>query len=319
VIEERSAVNIVTYRDDTLKGILSLPDVMGFVNSKTKADATTDADGAFALPLTTPAPSFAPHAIRVTCGGDEHLMENVLFGELWLASGQSNMEMANISITGCEAMYAEAASKIMRIYHVESKPFPDGGFPKEPHPMQDGYWILPDDAGRLAIVSALGLRFTADLCDALADRQIPVGLLNVSWGGTGLPCWLPRDAMDEDPDALALLKRMGGYPDLEHWNEKGDLNFQQPTAQYNLKIAGLLGVKVRGVIWYQGENETWAESRHRFYADYLRFYHKVYRERFAADPEHFLMISSLIYYWIYDNSSGECCVGYINDAFIRTA
>jgi len=95
-------------------------------------------------------------------------------------------------------------------------------------------------------------------------------------------------------------------------------NWQQTSAQYNVKIAPLEGVKVRSIIWYQGENETSSEFYTKLYSDYLRFYYKVYRERFAADPDNFVVLSSLIYPWTY-GESGECCLGYINDAFVRTA
>ena len=95
-------------------------------------------------------------------------------------------------------------------------------------------------------------------------------------------------------------------------------NFQQPAAMYNRKIAPVRGLKVRGIIWYQGENEVGVEWSHRIYANALRVYHRYYTELFAADPASFPMISSLLYPWVYGNA-GECMRAYVNEAFVKTA
>ena len=276
----------------------------------------SSADGAFCAILDGFAASFDPAVLHVTDGEEEKIFENILFGELWLASGQSNMELPNIAIPDAEFLYDAVAGCAIRVYSV-SYDVPGNLFPWDPLPDQPGSWILPDDRAGLAGVSAMGLKFVETLYRALGEKT-PVGFLNASWGGTPITAWFPRAAIEADPAMRETCRRTGNYPDEEAWNTRGDLNFQQPTAQYNLKIGPLEGLRVRGVIWYQGENECGGEYWQKAYADYLRFYHKTYAERFAADPARFLMISSLIYPWTY-GPSGECNLGYLNDAFVTVA
>ena len=274
--------------------------------------------GAFSVSVSTPEASFIRYSLVLSGGGETVRLDDILFGELWLASGQSNMELTNAFIPDADKLYEAVSGKYIRVYNV-SYDVPDNLFPWEPKTDQPGRWIGADDAGGLANVSAMGLKFVCDLYSVLNDgREVPVGFLNSSWGGTPITGWLPRDEIEADPAMTEICRRVGTFPDAEKWNTRGEGNFQQPCAQYNLKIAPLTGVKVRGVIWYQGENECGAEYHNRVYADYLRFYHKVYSRRFGADPGSFFMISSLIYPWTY-GPSGECSLGYLNDAFVTTA
>ena len=291
----------------------------GLVSS---ASATADGEGNFTLELTTPAASFTKYDISLHCGkcGCDYTMHDVLFGELWLASGQSNMELPNAAITDVQKLYDEIAGKNIRVYHVDYPSFGGGGaFPWEPDRMMTGSWMTADDTAKLNGVSALGLKFVAELYDWLNGAEdVPVGFLNATWGGTSMPSWFPKDAIDADEYMKGRMQKIGNYPTPENWNNRGDCNFQQTSSQYNVKIAPLEGVKVRGVIWYQGENECGGEFHTKAYADYLRFYHKTYAERFGAFPDSFMMISSLIYPWTY-GGSGECNVGYLNNAFVETA
>lgn len=280
----------------------------------------TDGSGAFAAELKTPSASFEIYEVEFTCGEDSYVMHNVLFGELWLASGQSNMELPNVSHPEFDALQETMKEKQIRIYHCDyAKCGENGNFPRDPDYSVTGRWILPCDRKALAGISACAFQFAITVYDELnRDKDIPVGILNCSWGGTSMPSWFPRDEMEKDEYIKSVLVRCGAYPTDENWNTKGIGNFQQTCAQYNVKIAPVEGTKVRGVIWYQGENETGGQYWTKCYADYLRFYHKVYSKRFGADPDNFMMISSLIYPWIY-GESGECSVGYINNAFIETA
>ncbi len=280
------------------------------------AAAVSGADGSFSAVLDGFPASFEPAVLRISDGEDEAVFENILFGELWLASGQSNMELPNIAIPDCESLYDAVAGRAIRVYSV-SYDVPGNLFPWDPSPDQPGSWVLSDNRAGLAGVSAMGLKFVEVLYRSLGEKT-PVGFLNASWGGTPITAWFPRAAIEADPAMTETCRRTGNLPDREAWNTRGDLNFQQPSAQYNLKIGPLEGLKVRGVIWYQGENECGGEYWQRAYADYLRFYHKTYAERFAADPDRFFMISSLIYPWTY-GPSGECNLGFLNDAFVTVA
>lgn len=283
-----------------------------------QSSARSDKNGAFSLELKTPSASFAPCEITLQSRSDVFSIRDVLFGELWLASGQSNMELPNHAMANDQAILGEILDKKIRVYQLPTAPG-NSDFPWEPFRMQDGAWLLPGENDRLAHVSAVALKFTTEIYDWLnRNAEVPVGFLNASRGGTPLPAWLPLDAIEKDERMAEKMKKIGNYPTPEAWNTRGDCNFQQSCCQYNVKIAPLEGAKVRGVLWYQGENEAAGEYDQKIYADYLRFYRRIYAERFGADPERFPMLSSLIYPWTY-GASGECCVGYLNRAFVETA
>ena len=282
------------------------------------AETLPEESGRFSVTIPTPGPSFDACTLTVTDCEETKTLEDILFGELWLASGQSNMELSNTFIPDAEFLYDSVAEKRIRVFSV-SYDVPENRFPWDPDEATRGEWIGPDNRRGLAGVSAMGLKFVEQIYPALnRSREVPVGFLNASWGGTPITGWFPRDAVLADAHMTAVMTRTGTMPDAEKWNTRGDTNFQQPTAQYNLKIAPLHGLKVRGVLWYQGENECGGEFWQKAYADYLRFYQRTYADRFAADPERFFMISSLIYPWTY-GPSGECNLGYLNDAFVTVA
>lgn len=283
------------------------------------ADTTADTEGKFALTLSCPAASMETWTITITAGADSRILDNVLFGELWLASGQSNMEMPNEFQPTKDAFLAEMTDRTLRVYHVDYLPEGGGGsFPYEPSDATTGQWQDITATALWEHVSAAGTAFVKEVYDYLraTGREMPVGFANASWGGTGMPTWLPRFAIDGDAALKERMQKIGAYPDKDNWNGRGDLNFQQPTCQYNLKIAPLVGLKFRGVLWYQGENECGGEPTWRIYRDYLYLYHRTYKALFAAD-EHFPMLNVLLYPWAY--SKGDCFLGYLNQAFIDAA
>ncbi len=281
----------------------------------------TDENGRFSLTLQAPGASFEKYTVSLRCATDSHVMQDVLFGQVWLATGQSNMELPNLFHVEAQSLYDRVKTMQLRVYQVEYPPYycKEGDFPWEPDPMMPGHWIGPEDEKELSHISAVGLMFAADLYEALnRDAQVPVAILNSSWGATFMRCWLPRAAVEQDPAVLELLDRLDAVPTPENWNTYGLENYHQTAAMYNVKIAPLEGVKVRGLLWYQGENDVNDECQRPAYAQYLLCYHRAYAQRFAADPDNFLMICSLLYPYTYGDS-GECRVGYLNRAFTRMA
>lgn len=282
------------------------------------ATASADEEGKFSLTLSCPAASMDNWEITLQDGTDTLVLDDILFGELWLASGQSNMEMSNHFQPTKDAFLAEMADRTIRVYQVD---YLEGGgagsFPYEPCDTTTGQWRAISATELWDGVSAAGTAFVKEVYDYLrsTDREMPVGFVNGNWGGTGISAWIPRFGMDgADPALLSRMKSYGMYPDKEKWNTHGDVNFQQPTCQYNHKIAPLLGLKFRGILWYQGENECWGEPQWRIYKDLLGLYHSVYTPIFAADESHFPMLNVLLYPWAY--SKGDCNLGYLNQAFI---
>ena len=284
------------------------------------AVGAADDTGAFALTLSAPPGSDRAWRMTVAAGAERHVMEDVLFGELWLASGQSNMELENAKQPDCDAFLQTLSDCTLRVYHVYNI---DGGsagmFPEEPDSMARGAWFSVGDRAGAELISAVGSAFAGELSALLRThgRGVPIGFVNACWGGTGIRSWIPRTAIDAEAALCRRLRSAGFYTDPDKWNTHGRDNAQQLSCQYNLKIHGLRGVRFRGMLWYQGEFECWDEPRLGLYRDCLALLHRTYRALFAADSR-FPMLCVLIYPFPCTDE-GDCYIGYVNQNFVDAA
>ncbi|HOO98251.1 MAG TPA: sialate O-acetylesterase [Bacteroidales bacterium] len=196
-----------------------------------------DASGKWKVKVTTPAAG-GPYTITVT-QGNSIVLKNVLVGEVWVCSGQSNMEMPmkgfrNQPITGSNEYISTSANSRIRLITV----------PKVTSltPLDDfeGSWKLcePENVSQF---SATAYFFGLLLNQAL---DVPVGLINTSWGGTRIEPWISESGFTGF-DWVQL-------PDKTVKVEK--LSQQTPTVLYNAMINPIAGYGIRGAIWYQGES-----------------------------------------------------------------
>ena len=273
-----------------------------------------DENGKFTIRVHTPAASFDEWSITVSTENESIELKEILFGELWLACGQSNMEMPNSQQPEWETEVKELIKgKKMRFFN-QPKMSHDYAYPIEPKSDTDGWWMDSDNSDKVGSVSAIATVFSNDLYDYLnAKCEMPVGFLNCSRGGTCIETWLPHGAFDKYP------KINYKKPDLENWNQKGEGNYQQPGAHYNFNTHSHLGVKTRGMLWYQGETNLGAEQTQHIYKDLMIALRESYKELFApSDDDLFPIVSSLIYPWKYWNVD-ESHVGYLNKCFTDLA
>ncbi|MBN2632327.1 MAG: sialate O-acetylesterase [Bacteroidales bacterium] len=198
-----------------------------------KADAT----GRWKIKVSTPVAG-GPYTITVT-QGNTIVLKNVLVGEVWVCSGQSNMEMPmkgfrNQPITGSNEFIATSSNPQIRMITV----------PKVTSltPLDDfeGSW-KPCEPENVSQFSATAYFFGLLLNQAL---DVPVGLINTSWGGTRIEPWISESGFG-DFDWVQL-------PDKTANTEK--LSQQTPTVLYNAMINPIAGYGIRGAIWYQGES-----------------------------------------------------------------
>lgn len=317
LFQQNTVLTIPGHADAGVPVEVRLQDDAGHTFSCDRADAGTD--GCFSLSLRCPSASLRPWSITVTAGEDRHTMHDVLFGEVWLASGQSNMELSGGVQPDAEAFFSTLGNRQIRVYHVYNIEGDGSGmFPYDPSDAAEGRWFAATDRESFEYVSAAGIAFAGDVYTWLktSSGEIPVGFINASWGGTGIRSWIPRTAMDQAGALLSRLQELGLYPDAEKWNTHGHNNAQQPTCQYNWKVHCLMGLKFRGILWYQGEYECWDEPYWRVYKDCLYLFYDTYRELFAADS-HFPMLCVLLY--PFPCTEGDCYLGYVNQNFIDAA
>jgi sialate O-acetylesterase len=195
-----------------------------------------DANGDWQIKVKTPMAG-GPYEITVS-DGQTLKLKDVLIGEVWVCSGQSNMEMPvkgyrNQPVTGSNEAIATSANPAIRFITVERK--------TSLTPLADftGTWVecLPENVAKF---SATGWFFGNTLQKSLG---IPVGLICSSWGGTRIEPWISE----------AGIKNFD-FVQLPDKNQTGNISQQTPSVLFNSMIHPMVGFTIRGVIWYQGES-----------------------------------------------------------------
>ena len=216
--------------------------------------AVADADGRWQTSLDPLTASATPRDLTVAATNTITL-HDLLVGEVWLCSGQSNMEMAvGVATAGAQPesahdpAFAEeiktAAYPTIRLFRVEKKRQP-------PDVVSDGWTECRGEA--LAHFSAAGFFFGREIHHELG---VPVGLIQSAWGGSRIEEWTPGDA-------YAQLEKILGA-DAERTFER-DASFV--GRNYDTMVRPLAPFALRGVLWYQGESQIIAYHDGLRYAD----------------------------------------------------
>ena len=254
-----------------------------------KADTTADASGKWKLKVELPSGE-GPHQIQVQ-GKNTLSIQDVLIGELWICSGQSNMEWTVKQSINAEQEAATANFPKIRHFDVTNTV---SATPKDD---VKGSWVIcsPETVPNF---TAVGYFFGRELHQKLS--KVPVGLIASNWGGTVAEAWTSKPALEAVAQLKPMLDRYaqqessyseeaakanfekakaGHEKALAAWKEKADKakadgkpvppaprapsmagrpssgpNF--PANLYNGMIAPLLNLQIRGAIWYQGESNV---------------------------------------------------------------
>ena len=215
------------------------PDESVRVTFGTQTVATTaNADGTWSVQLPPLQASAAPAKLIVK-GKNEIALTNVLVGDVWLCSGQSNMQWSMTQSDKAE--YEEVLKSVdnpnLRLFHVNRVFSAD---PLEKLSVTASW--KPCSAEAIPEFSAVALHFGRKL---QAELGVPIGLINSSWGGTRIEPWTPPVGFQSVPALQSIVEG------LKHKNPKSDQ--QQPTMLYNAMIHPLVPFALKGAIWYQGE------------------------------------------------------------------
>jgi sialate O-acetylesterase len=243
---------------------------------------TGDELGHWSLYL-SPQSAGGPFQLKVA-GTNTVSFDDVLIGDVWFASGQSNMEMPLNGFPG-SAVVNNAAAEIrdanhptVRLFTVDRKTseFPLNDF------TGDETWQVcsPETAAKF---SAVAYFFGRDLT---AREHVPIGLIDSTWGGTPGAAWVSLDALSSDaslmpvfaaqselvehqadtPSIIAKEKREDAAaraanrtPAPRAWHPP-DLSSWRPAALFNGMVAPAVPFSIEGVIWYQGESDS-SQSR----------------------------------------------------------
>ena len=201
----------------------------------------------------------------LTTGGIE--VKDVLVGEVWLCAGQSNM---GVPLCGGNPRYRDRqGSLVAQMTHrpmIRYVSTPTGAWDhkEQKKTLSKLNWraVLPDNLTGSGSFSAVAFYFALDV-----EREIgvPVGLVGVYRGATGIDCWTPPEGTRSRPD----LRDIADWKPVanENWtkaNVKGAINRadQQPAVYWNTMVAPWAPFACRGMLWYQGEHDSGEPQRY---------------------------------------------------------
>ena len=207
--------------------------------SKAKTVVKADADGKWFARVATPVAG-GPYEVTFN-DGDKLTLKNVLVGEVWICSGQSNMQrqMKGFSgqpITGATELIACADPAVpIRSCNLERQ--------KTFEPMEEcgAQWFVHNSVG-VSEASATAYFFAKRLHEAL---RVPVGVINISWGGTPIEAWMSREVLEKEFAGEISLKAV----DAKVWPEKNA--HKVPTVLYNGMLKTVAPFTAKGFLWYE--------------------------------------------------------------------
>lgn len=213
-----------------------------------------------------------PYTLTVI--GDKTLaVQDVMLGEVWLCSGQSNMEWtANSGLTNKEAEIAAANHPNIRFFHI-----PRRGA-ASPQDDCDAAWAVCTPQ-TMPATSAVAYFFARKLQE---EKGVPVGLIVSAWGGTPAEVWTPTERIAENP----TLKNNLVDKDNPWWPNT-------PGALYNQMIHPVVPYRLAGSLWYQGESN---HERQSTYGLLMKNLIEGWRSDFGQEmPFYFVQIAPFTY------------------------
>jgi len=233
--------------------------------SRQTVRTTADANGRWRAVLSTPDADGATEHTIVLDDGERTELRNILLGEVWICSGQSNMEMP---LKGFKGQPVEGATedligctdRCLRLFTVKRN--------SQLHPVDtvSGSWREATPAS-VRNFSATAYYFGRALRRAL---DVPVGLVVAAWGGSSCEAWMTAEWLRPFADTRIPLRQE------DIWSPN-----RCATVLYNGMLHPLVGMAMRGVIWYQGEDNV---PRHPSYAAMLESMIGGWRAAWAQGP-----------------------------------
>ena len=223
------------------------------------AAAVSETDGAWRVEL--PAISEpGPHTLEVV-GSETVIFTDVLAGDIWWCSGQSNMVWPVEKTLGKDDAMSRPSDPRLRVLQLPNVAS------EQPAADLEASWQIADGEAR-ATFSSVAYHFGAML---RRETNRPIGLIQAAWSGSNIQTWIadPRIAASQHRDAIARIRERGvkkyekerkdwdagGQVGKEPTREFGAASPQQgPSLVYNGMVHPLQGLHLRGVLWYQGES-----------------------------------------------------------------
>jgi len=224
-----------------------------------------------------------PYEMTVS-GYNSITFTNVMIGEVWVCSGQSNMAMTVASVQGIDEQVAQADFPNIRHFKVDNVSTEQ---PQFDFPGQKPSWVpcTPDTVGTF---SAVAFFFGRELYQKL---DVPIGLVHTSWGGSVAEAWTSRKTLESTPELRPIVENLdslvAAYPEARIQYQKQHAEWQKamadsvrplppmplppmgpgmnsyPSGLYNAMLAPMIPYGIAGVIWYQGESNSVRAHQYR--------------------------------------------------------
>lgn len=251
-------------------GVAEAGEVVNVAINGQKQTATAAQDGTWHV-MIDPVPVGGPYELTVKAK-NEIKFSDVLVGEVWICSGQSNMQWSVNSSNDSDLEKLTANFPKIRMIN-----FPNVGTQEARWSHDDHKWMVcnPQNVGSF---SAVGYFFARQLHQTLG---VPVGMINNAWGGSACEAWIRRDLLTSDPKYKGTIDRWVGMEqkvadlvakgqDLTD-DQKKELNNLQnqmkgnhrPANIYNGVLKSHIGYGIKGAIWYQGESNAGRAYQYR--------------------------------------------------------
>jgi sialate O-acetylesterase len=249
-----------------------------------EAKATeADAEGKWKVVL-DPLEAGGPHELTIAAGDDSLKLTDILVGEVWIASGQSNMEWSVAKSKDPDTEIAVADWPEIRFIDVPNQ---TGDKPRDSFESAGWQACKPET---IPPFSAVAYYFGRDLHEKL---NVPIGLIGCNWGGTLMEAWTSREALEASPTFAPAVAAADAAPKSEEdANHRKQQPQNQPAALFNGMISTVVPYGIRGVIWYQGEGNA---GRPHQYAELSKLMIADWRNRWGQGEFPFLLVQLAAY------------------------
>ncbi|MCB0730779.1 MAG: chitobiase/beta-hexosaminidase C-terminal domain-containing protein [Ignavibacteriae bacterium] len=208
--------------------------------SNSKYETFADDKGKWQTIIKTPSAG-GPYFLKI----NDKTISNILIGEVWICSGQSNMQWALSQTDNAEEEIANAVNDNIRLFYVARD--------NADCPNIDVYGKWEECSPKSASsFSAVAYHFGKELNKEL---NIPIGLIHTSWGGSSAQAWVNHNFLESTEEGRYYIEK---YDEKIRNTDPGinPRNHQSPSSLYNGMLKPLIPFGIRGAIWYQGESNT---------------------------------------------------------------
>ncbi len=208
----------------------------------------TDDKGKFTIIISTPEAG-GPYDLTVRSGNEKKTLYNILSGEVWLCSGQSNMEFPVngnwASVMGRDIEVATANHPDIRFLQIKHK---IAFAPQEDCDVNMDGWVESTPA-TVAGFSAIAYLFAKEIHEKL---KVPIGVIDTTWGGTPAEAWTSLGGIQKIDDFKKECEVLRDHANGKKMMTKEYYSSHYPTVLYNAMIHPLTIMPVKGILWYQG-------------------------------------------------------------------